>query len=426
MRNVWKALGLALVLAAWPGTSQAVIATIDNVPAATLLLPYFEVDPAATATRGVDTLLSITDVSATAVLVHVTVWTDAAVVVTGFNVYFTGFDTVALDLQSILAGTLPATASAGQDSHDTISPKGPKSQDINYASCTGQLPPAATDPAKVAKWVAALSGKPDPDNGRCSGFDHGDGILRGYVTIDTVNNCTVRNPGDPGYFGSGGSGDATLQNYLFGNWTLVDNTSKRYQSGSLVAIEASATNPETSTAGQYTFYGRYVNWTAADNREPLVTNFGTRYVTGGGTGRPNNTTLLVWRDTKVAQAAFACGSNPGWYPLAQEGIFFFDEQEAVQSLSTTIQSFPLATQKVQVDSSALPANFATGWVYLDLNATVAAAGSNPSEDPAALQGWVEVLRTDDDPPAYGAHGHLGFSYRPVLIDTAASASHAHP
>src|SRR4051794_32106715 len=61
------ALGAALVVPA-----RAVICAIDDVPAATLLLPYFEVsldDPGA-----IQTLFSINNASATAVLAHVVVW----------------------------------------------------------------------------------------------------------------------------------------------------------------------------------------------------------------------------------------------------------------------------------------------------------------------------------------------------------------
>ncbi len=117
----------------------AVIGTVDDVPAATLLLPYFEVD--LDDPNGVTTLLSINNASATAVLAHVVLWTDLSVHVLDFNVYLTGYDVQSINLRDILVnGNLPLTASAGQDPTDTISPQGPASQDINFASCTGILP----------------------------------------------------------------------------------------------------------------------------------------------------------------------------------------------------------------------------------------------------------------------------------------------
>src|SRR6185503_13236572 len=102
-----------------------------------LLLPYFEVDvdnPVA----GVNTLFSINNASATAVLAHVTIWSDQSVPVIDFDVYLTGYDVQTISLRDIfLKGNVPITASAGQDtSGDTISPHGPVSQDINFASCS--------------------------------------------------------------------------------------------------------------------------------------------------------------------------------------------------------------------------------------------------------------------------------------------------
>ena len=112
------------------------IGTIDDVPAATLLLPYFEVDIADA--NGVNTLFSINNASATAVLAHVMVWTDLSVPVLDFDVYLTGYDVQTINLRDIFVnGNLPRTASAGQDPGDTISPQGPASQDINFACLLG-------------------------------------------------------------------------------------------------------------------------------------------------------------------------------------------------------------------------------------------------------------------------------------------------
>src|SRR5215211_5636477 len=129
-------LCFALVgLLALGGQAIAEIGTIDDVPAATLLLPYFEVDLANL--NGINTLFSINNASATAVLAHVTVWSDQSVPVLDFDVYLTGYDVQTISLRDIfINGNLPRTASAGQDtSGDTISPQGPVSQDINFASC---------------------------------------------------------------------------------------------------------------------------------------------------------------------------------------------------------------------------------------------------------------------------------------------------
>jgi hypothetical protein len=255
MRNCAIVLLLAGLLASTP--ARAVICTVDEVPAATLLLPYFEVDLGNQWGNG--TLFSINNASATAVLAHVVVWSDLSVPVLDFNIYLTGYDVQTINLWDVLHGTLPRTASAGQDPGDTISPKGTFSQDINFASCTGLLPAPQLPASFVEHLRLSLTGQSSPVlGGRCAGRAFGDNIARGYITVDTVNNCTLRFPGDPGYFGSGGTGDATNQNVLWGDYFYVNDLQNFADGNPLVHIEASATDPQTSVAGQYTFYGRYV------------------------------------------------------------------------------------------------------------------------------------------------------------------------
>src|SRR5262245_38450437 len=127
-------IGLALLsLVALCGPAVAEVGTIDAVPAATLLLPYFECELDANlvpATGGVKTLFSINNASATAVLAHVTLWTDESIPTLDFDVYLTGYDVQTINVCDIFNGNLPVTASVGQDPKDTISPQGPLSQDI--------------------------------------------------------------------------------------------------------------------------------------------------------------------------------------------------------------------------------------------------------------------------------------------------------
>src|SRR4051812_12596807 len=131
MRKSAIFLLLAGLLASVP--AWAVICTVDDVPAATLLLPYFEVN--LDDMWGVDTVFSVNNASATAVLAHVVVWSDLSVPVLDFNIYLTGYDVQTINLRDVLHGTLPRTASDIQDPTDTISPQGAFSQDISFASC---------------------------------------------------------------------------------------------------------------------------------------------------------------------------------------------------------------------------------------------------------------------------------------------------
>jgi hypothetical protein len=409
--------------------TRAIRCTIDEVPAATLLLPYFEVDFGSS--EGMNTLFSINNASATAVLAHVVVWSDLSVPVFDFNVYLTGYDVQTINLHDLLTGWMPQTASAGQDPTDTISPKGQFSQDINFASCTGLLPPLNPLPDDfVTHLRLSLTGQPSPVlAGLCAGRSLGDNIGRGYITVDTVSNCTLRFPGDPGYFGPGGTGDATNQNVLWGDYFYVNPSQNLADGSPLVHVEASG-DPETSVAGQYTFYGRYDNWSAVDNREPLATSFAARFVTHGTFD--GGTDLIVWRDSKVNQGPFTCpvasGVRPPWYPLGQEGIVIFDEAEHPQVPQTfpvspqppqaTLLPFPAEAQRVAVGGGSLPVPYDFGWIYMNLNTTVTAAGANPPEDPSAAQAWVTLEMK--------ALGRFSAGFDAVQLDSACQAAHFLP
>src|SRR5262249_28250602 len=127
-------------------------------------------------------------------------------------------------------------------------------------------------------------------------------------------------------------------------------------------------DPVVTTAGRYTFYGRVPApaWQAADNRFPLATIFAARFpdstTTHGAVAAPSAgpapssvpesiftgpTQLEVWRDPKIKQPPFPCGTLPPWVPLNQEGIVFFDEEENPFVLPAHTP-FGLATQRVQV------------------------------------------------------------------------------
>ncbi|MDP9121492.1 MAG: hypothetical protein M3O15_09020, partial [Acidobacteriota bacterium] len=378
MRKTTPLLLGALLLLAGPATAK--VCTVDAVPAATLLLPYFEVDLANQ--WGITTLFSINNASATAVLTHVVVWSDLSVPVLDFNVYLTGYDVQTLNMHDILInGVLPATASLGQDPNDTISHKGLLSQDVNFASCQGQLPPPLLPASFINHLQTSLTGQPSPIlGGLCAGTGHGDQIARGYVTVDTVSNCTLRFPGDAGYFAAGGTGDATDQNVLWGDYIYIKDMVKVAEAATLVHVEADPADPATTVPGRYTFYGRYVGWTAVDNREPLATNFAVRYLNGGPFS--GGTDLLVWRDSKVAQGAFICpgqprGGLPPWYPLGVEALVVFDEQEnptvpvtlpvSPQPPQASLVPFAAEAQRVSVGSQALPVQKPFGWLFLDLN-----------------------------------------------------------
>jgi hypothetical protein len=102
---------IALVVLAVAGTGYAVTCAYDNVPAATLLVPYFKVSlNGATGypipSGGTDTLVSVVNVSMPGVIAHVTVWNKYSKGVIDFNIPLTGKDVVSFSMRDIMNGRL--------------------------------------------------------------------------------------------------------------------------------------------------------------------------------------------------------------------------------------------------------------------------------------------------------------------------------
>jgi hypothetical protein len=359
---------LALLATAAPVLADA--CALENLPAATLLLPYFEVD--LSNPSGLTTLFSVNNASATALLANVVVWSDLGVPTLGFTVYLTGYDVQTINLRDLFNGLLPGTASAGQDPGNTISPKGNYSQDINFASCYGILPPPALPGDFVQHLRAAHTGAYSSILNGCAGQSFNDNRARGYVTVDTVNHCTLLTPADPGYFGP--SGAATNQNILWGDFLFVDPASNYADGENLVRIEAV---PTAFRPGDLTFYGRYVGMSGADAREPLATTWGSRFA--GGSVFDGGTDLLVWRDSGQIVRPFPCGTQPAVFPLQLAREIVFDEHERVSVPSVfpfpnpppgdpLKLAAPFEANRIRVGGVALPVPFSFGWIYLDLNA----------------------------------------------------------
>ena len=238
---------------------------------------------------------------------------------------------------------------------------------------------------------------------------------------------------------NGGLGTANNENTLWGDYFYVNTGEAFAQGETLVHIEAApgtgvntvwgnyGVNPEVGTPGQYTFYGRYVAWSAADNREPLSTNFAARFINGGVFN--GGTSVLSWRDSKVNQGAFTCpataGVRPAWYPLGQEQIVIFDEEENPEVPSTlpvspprpgtSLIPFPAEANRTRVDGAGLPVTPSFGWLYLNLNQSNAVAGANPPEDPLAAQAWVSVVMD--------ASGQFSVGFDAIQLDSATRANH---
>ena len=109
-------LALAAILLAFTA-SAAEISTENNAscdigpyPAATLLLPYFEVDFNAPVTTAVNTLFTVTNTSRYPQVIRVTIWTDLGYPASWFEAFLTGYDAQTISLYEIIArGRYPMT-----------------------------------------------------------------------------------------------------------------------------------------------------------------------------------------------------------------------------------------------------------------------------------------------------------------------------
>ncbi|HZL98460.1 MAG TPA: hypothetical protein VFB91_07145, partial [Terriglobales bacterium] len=246
---------LALALLVVSGTGYAVTCAYDNVPAATLLVPYWTVsmnqlNPALPASPFNDTLVGIVNVSAPGVIAHITVWNKYSKAVLDFNVPLTGKDVAYFRMSDILKGKLNVNANMQTIPGIVPEPCGIdlsgvtplyipdigwgqtqfirfSNPDANlaagfsgdaYGSLSQYADPAY--PAFQAKvWDSldesgditfddAVTNIIDTDNPACTfpttagGASNGvfSGNFSGYLTIDVVNFCTNFFPADPQYY----------------------------------------------------------------------------------------------------------------------------------------------------------------------------------------------------------------------------------
>ncbi len=460
-----------LLLFAPGGQASAELCTIDAVPAATLLLPYFEVDLEANPGKGVDTLFSVNNASATPTIAHVSLWSDWSQPVMDFDIFLTGYDVQSVSLHRVLAlGALPVTADEqsdqGQDGGrvadptsscdgtiDSCSPHGDNPEwDGSFtgagiavagvADCIDIFPffvnPLLNGP-RQAEVQAKLTGA--PVDGACFGADHGDSIARGYLTIDNANACSLLFAADPGYFSNGvDPGIANNVNQLWGDYFIVDPFNDFARGSQLVHVEAEDDFLGGDTG--YTFYRRYsILDGSADNREPLGTTWGVRYLAGGGF---DQTSLTVWRDatvTDIDEGGFACGQagqggvGPAWHPMNETQAIAFNESEGWEELCEPflgppgppvsppddpdlgdLVCFPLETQRIQVGTYPVDPFYEFGWLYLNLNVGIDDGSGAPDYDPGSAgtlaQSYVEA--------AYSALGSYSVGLPAVELTSACS------
>lgn len=413
------------------GTSDnAASCDIGVTPAATLLLPYFEVEtnPALRAT-GANTLFTITNTSPYPQIAHVTVWTDWSFPVLDFNIFLTGYDVQGISLNDVINGGVVAPANGTSNTTpkgsaaagSTLTGTVPFSNTSNpnflglafgansaNATCTG-LPGGLPQDLVTAVRNALTTGTgytiPGNATASCSsavGGNHGTKAV-GYVTVDVAATCSTKLPTDPTYY-TGPTAEILFDNVLIGDYQQLGpspsgaGTTTGYDAGGNPMVHIRAV-PEGGLSGRagglpvptvlpFTFYDRYTQPGTArtgDRRQPLPSTFAARYIQSAAAGF--QTDYKIWREG-VTGANAACTAYASNSVLNIVSIVRFDEAEnsfgfgssRICSPCTTAGNPTLPeTSRTSTTDPVFPVlgNSAVGgWMYLNLsNAGTSADGT---------------------------------------------------
>lgn len=354
---------------------------IGLYPAATLLLPYFEVDLANQS--GETTVFTITNVSPQEQLAAVTLWTDLAYPVLTFNIWLTGYDVQSINLYDVIQnGRIAPPRGTGPD----ISPEGDFSERNPTIDRTCGRIPAAVPEATLSRLRQALVLGRVPSsegNPQCLtvGTAHGDTHAIGYMTVDVVRLCRTFTPADPQYF----SEVIAYDNVLTGEWLQVDRSRNFAEGNQMVHIRAIPEGETTATRAQFpdiyrsnfprTFYGRFTGSSKSDGRQPLPSRIASRWILGG-TGH-FNTSVAIWREPQTGTGA-TCAAYSANVDHTTEFVTFDEEENAIGVAAEIGGSPPpinelvvLPAQRVEIEVDGLipvPENGATsGWIYMNLD-----------------------------------------------------------
>ena len=345
--SIFLAFALAALISP---QSRAEFGVVDAVPAATLLLPYFEVDLNSTSAH--TTLFSINNADTTQVIAHVTYWTNAGVATFSYDIVLEGLDVHTVNIRDFIGSGTYSTGNFGGS--EMLS--------------AGQLLAVS----------AAHTGQADPDTNLCSGIDFGDNVARGYITIDAMNEAGAGFPFEDGYFVDGGTGKASNRNVLWGDYAYVDPVNNFAESERMVHVEAQNFIFKGQTVVD-SFYRFFVSQDGSDNREFLPGIWGAGYDqrAEGFAG----TALIYWREPGGMVDPFTCGVGPSNFPLLTNEIVAFDEEENPDTVADKTL-FPDDAGLTNVTALNLP--FEKGWLYLDLRLGLVVKGTPTFENRQAF------------------------------------------
>jgi len=374
-------------------TANNASSDVGTYAAATLLLPYFDVDFRHQSTTAVDTIFTVINTSRFPQLARITIWTDLGYPASWFSVFLTGYDAQTISMYDLLArGNYPTTYS------DT--PHGPASaandSNPNFQAAFVCTRMGGRIPGPQLEQVQTMLSKGIRDGSDCPvGNAHPTAV--GYVTIDVISNCSLATPLDTAYY----TNLLLFDNVLTGDYERINpnTTTGNYAGGNpLVHIRAI---PEGGSSGTpvnvpmpYTFYDRYTpaNARKIDRRQPLPSSFAARFIEGGPTGFLTN--LAIWREGVTGAVKNPCEyAKNANLPVPKANIVRFDEHENATVLSTD-QSMPavsvIATEKTQLLPPQAGSGDVAGWLWMSLDNGAGHAQENPYSIDRPSQNWVTI------------------------------------
>ncbi len=427
MKKVFIACLAVAAVFAIANTASAVTCTSDQHPAATLLVPYFQVsydgsgNLVSTGAGARDTIVTIANASSAPMVAHVSVFDRNSSFLLDFNVALTGFDVQAMRVSDILAGNLPSagtTVGGGVCQHEggdvypngflRVNPLAPATG-LDNSRAISDYPSPAFGPAFSTSLIQSL-------RNNCLGGT--DDLAIGYITIDMANYCNLSNPSDPLYWQNNAAG---MENNLWGEVIFTSGLGLPTYGMSTVNLEADSSFGLAAQANAVpvrTFYARY--WNQGDNsgitgtttggptcancgsgspttdlnvtspwnigygdmREPLGLRWGARWfdlvdTTSGLSILTSN--FQVWRGPYNGAS---CDVNGPTVVLT-----FFDEDEntitqggCISPCSTVVDNFPLETQQTNINAFGHP-TAAAGWVSMNF--------VNTTDGSVFDQAWVD-------------------------------------
>lgn len=402
-----------------PVVTIGTMCDVGAVPAASLLLPYFEVD-SANAT-GLDTLVAVTNLDDDPIVGHVVVYNVDSFIVFDFNIYLTGYDVVTFSMRDLLVnGNYPNNGCTsttykfrtryidcnGDGLYFTQADTGGLFGAAGYAMDLACYPPASGSVLTDRQCMLSVGS-----------YDGWNSNYVGYLTIDANITCTGATPDNPNYYSPdyvdttadaiNDHGVLEMSNILFGDMFYYDNAGSQADGYPLVHLEA--VGEENTLAGHTwgvpaasllaggikTFYLKYNWWWIGiedmDFREALPINWAFRYI--GNAAFDGGTMVDVWRShhwdwgpymfsdsggcnfhgdmgyTSLVEDLYLSGgslymTNTGLY---RPSLIVFDEEENTTQTGGGPSPPPSVAgfDNIYLEAQRVDVNLAEGWPLVD-------------------------------------------------------------